>query len=156
MIRIVIAITGLLCTSEAHADWYYFVMKVECTKDSLRIVDYSAYDEEGKARAAEPGAIDVDTLSTWKSTPDDLNVPDQPIPNVTVCKIPAGKYRVVLTNAGGGYSAPYPVVNVLEITNPKRPKFLIRNLALNKSYEYKRYEIHFSSKYPIGHIVEEK
>lgn len=131
-------------------------MKVVCEENSLRIIDYSAYNEEGKARSAEVGAIDVDKLSTWKHTSNDLNVPDQSRPHVTVCNIPAGKYRVVLTNTGGGYAAPYPVVNVNEITSPKRPKILIHNLALDKSYEYKRYEIVFSSKYPKGHFIEEK
>jgi len=63
---------------------------------------------------------------------------------------------VVLTNAGGGYSAPYPVINVREISNPKQPVVLIRDLALDKSYEYKRYEILFSRKYPKGKIIEEK
>jgi hypothetical protein len=148
---------GLLIPLQAHADWYYYVMKVVCTKDELRIIDYSAYNEEGEARAAEPGAIDVDKLSTWRRTPEELNVPDKPLPHVTICKIPAGKYRVTLTNAGGGYSAPYPVVNVQEISDSKHPKVLIRNLALEKSYKYKRYEIIFSSKYPKGQkIIEEK
>jgi hypothetical protein len=131
-------------------------MKVECTKESLRIIDYSAYNEEGQARAAELGAINVDKLSTWKHTPNDLNVPDKPRPHVTICSTTAGKYRAALTNAGGGYSAPYPVVNVREISNPKRPTVLIRDLALERSYEYKHYEIIFSSEYPKGHIVEEK
>ncbi len=147
---------GLLIPLQVHADWYYYVMKVVCTKDELRIIDYSAYNEEGEARAAEPGAIDVDKLSTWRRTPEELNVPDKPLPHVTICKIPAGKYRVTLTNAGGGYSAPYPVVNVQEISDSKHPKVLIRNLALEKSYKYKRYEIIFSSKYPKGQKIIEK
>ena len=147
---------GLLIPLQANADWYYYVMKVVCTKEELRVIDYSAYNEEGKSRGQEPSAIDVDKLSTWKHTPDELNVPDKPLPHVTICNIPAGKYRVVLTNAGGGYSAPYPVVNVQEISDPKHPKVLIRNVVLEESHMYKRYEIIFSSKYPKGHIIKEK
>ena len=154
--RAVLFLVGLLAAFQAHADWYYYVMKVVCEKDALRIIDYSEYNEEGKARAAEPGAIDVDTLSTWRRTPNDLNVPDKPLPRITTCTIPAGKYRVVLTNAGGGYSAPYPVVNVREISDPKQPKVLFQDLALDNSYEYKRYEILFSSEHPRGRIIEEK
>lgn len=152
-----LALAGLIIiSSPANADWYYYAMKVVCTTQSLRIIDYSAYNEEGQAHAAEPGVIDVDKLSTWKRTPDDLNVPDKPLPHVTTCNTSAGKYQVVLTNAGGGYSAPYPVINVREISNPKQPAVFIRDLALDKSYEYKRYEILFSRKYPKGQIIEEK
>jgi len=151
-----VCICGCFASFSAHADWYYYVMKVVCEEGVLRIVDYSAFNEEGKARRAEIDAIDVDNLSTWKHTSNDLNVPDKPLPHVTVCNIPAGKYRVALTNAGGGYSAPYPVVNVREETNPKRPKVVIRNLALDKSYEYQHYEIVFSSKFPKGNFIEEK
>jgi hypothetical protein len=154
--RTFVFLATLLGSSQAYADWYYYVMKIVCAKDELRIIDYSAYNEEGKARAAEPGAIDVDTLSTWRRTSNDLNVPDKPLPRVTICNIHAGKYQVVLTNAGGGYSAPYPVVNVREISDPKQPKVLFRDVELDKSYEYKRYEIVFSSRYPKGQIIDEK
>jgi hypothetical protein len=146
----------LAFASQAKADWYYYVMKVACSTESLRIIDYSAHNEEGLTRAADPGAIDVDKLSTWKTTPDDLNVPDKPLPHVTVCSTAAGKYRVTLTNAGGGYSAPYPIVNVREISNPQRPKVLFRNLSLERSYDYEHYEILFSRKHPKGRIVEKK
>jgi hypothetical protein len=146
----------LLVAPSAHADWYYYVMKVICAKEELRIIDYSAYNEEGQKRAAQADAIDVDHLSTWKRTENDLNVPDKPLPHVTNCTIPAGTYRVVLTNTGGGYSAPHPVVNVLDLSKPKAPRVLIRDLELNDSHNYKRYEIVFSSKYPRGRIIEER
>jgi len=153
---ILILISCAFVPFSAQGDWYYYVMKVECTNDYLRVIDYSAYNEEGKARAAESGAIDVDTLSTWRRTSEELNVPDMALPQVTVCNIPAGKYRVVLTNGGGGYSAPYPVVNVQEISDPEVPRDIIRNLALDKSFQYKRYEILFSSDYPAGRMIKEE
>jgi hypothetical protein len=143
---------GCLLTASAHADWYYYVMKVVCDRSEIRIINYSAYNEIGEARSKEIDAIDVDELSTWKHTGDDLNVPDKPKPYVKVCKIPAGKYRVTLTNAGGGYSAPYPVVNVVEISNSKMPTPLITNLEL-EGVEKGAYEIVFSSRYPKGKIV---
>ena len=129
-------------------------MKVVCDQNEIRIIDYSAYNELGEARGKERDVIDVDTLSTWKHTSDDLNVPDKPRPYVKVCKTPAGKYKVTLTNTGGGYSAPYPVINVLEISNPKAPKRLITNLHLDQVVN-KRYEIIFSKQYPKGQIIEE-
>jgi hypothetical protein len=146
---------GLLVASDARADWYYFVMKIECGKTTLRIIDYSAYDEEGEARSMEPGAIDVDNLSTWRTTEKDLNVPDKPLPHISICVIPSGKYRVVLTNAGGGWSAPYPVVNVQEISDPDRPRELIHDLKLDKSSEFKRYEIVFSPENASGKVIQE-
>lgn len=129
-------------------------MKVVCSRTELRIIDYSEYNEIGEARRYERGAIDVDKLSTWKHTSDDLNVPDKPRPYVKVCKIPAGTYKVTLTSAGGGYSAPYPVVNVAEISNPKMPKRLITALELDQVVK-NRYEIVFSAKTPEGQIIDE-
>ena len=152
----IVCLAGLVFSFQAHADWYYYVMKVECQKDLLRIVDYSAYNEEGQAHASEPDAIDVDKLSTWKRTENDLNVPDEPRPHVADCTIPSGKYRVILTNAGGGYSAPYPVINVRELSDAEQPKVLIRNLSLEHSSQYRRYEIVFSSAYPQGQVIAEK
>ena len=152
---ILIAVGCLLFATSAEADWYWYVMKVVCGDNELRVIDYSAYNEEGEARRLDPNAIDVDKLSTWKRTDQDLRVPDKPLPHVTICRIPAGKYRVVLTNAGGGYSAPYPVINVQEISDPKHPKTLIKDISLEDSYKYKRYEIIFSSKYPKGNIIKE-
>jgi hypothetical protein len=147
-------VIGLLFVSPARADWYYYVMKVVCNQDQLRIINYSAYNEEGQARGSEPDAIDVDKLSTWRHTENDLNVPDKPLPYVKTCKIRGGRYRVVLTNAGGGYSAPYPVVNVSEISAPGKPRVLIRNLEL-KDVVRNRYEIIFSAKHPDGQIIDE-
>jgi hypothetical protein len=152
--RIALIIFFCLLTSSAHADWYWHVMKVVCDKNELRIIDYSAYNELGEARRIEPGAIDVDSLSTWKTTKEELNIPDKPRPYVKVCKIPSGKYKVILTNAGGGYSAPYAVVNVLEISNPKKPTVLIKELHLDQVVE-NRYEIIFSKEHPEGIIINE-
>jgi len=152
----VIFLGSITAALPAHADWYYYVMKVVCTKDELRVIDYSAYNEEGMARGAEPGAIDVDKLSTWKRTPDELNVPDKPLPNISTCSTASGKYRVILTNAGGGYSAPYPVINVREISKPKLPVVLIKDFALDKSQEYKQFEILFNRENPRGRTIEEK
>ena len=149
-------LAGFLFAPLAQADWYYFVMKVECQNDALRIIDYSAWNEEGQEHGSEPGAIDVDKLSTWRRTENDLNVPDKPLPHVTDCAISSGKYRVILTNAGGGYSAPHPVINVLEVSVPDQPRILIRDLNLEDSSDYQRYEILFSSAYPRGRIIAEK
>ena len=145
---------SMLLATSAHADWYYYVMKVVCEKSELKVINYSAYNEEGQARGKEPDAIDVDTLSTWRTTENDLNVPDKPLPYVKVCAIPSGKYRVVLTNTGGGYSAPYPVVNVTEVTNPQKPKILIHDLYLDRVVK-NRYEIVFSKSHPNGQIIDE-
>lgn len=151
--RTALIMFGLLLTHEARADWYYYVMKIECGTETLRVINYSAYNEEGIARGKEPGAIDVDKLSTWRHTEDGLNIPDKPLPHIEICKIPSGKYKVILTNAGGGYSAPYPVVNVLEISNPKKPKLLIDNLALPDVVE--KQEIAFSRENPNGLVINE-
>ncbi|MGB7543312.1 MAG: hypothetical protein WBM28_15020 [Burkholderiales bacterium] len=145
---------GCCLATSANADWYYHVMKVVCDKSDLRVIDYSEYNEVGQARGKEPGAIDVDNLSTWKRTANDLNVPDKPLPHTEVCKIPSGEYKVILTNAGGGYSAPYPVVNVTEITNPKAPRVLVKNLHLDHVVK-NRYEIIFSKDHPEGLIIDE-
>ena len=150
----VVALAGILVANSAHADWYYHVMKVKCDKSELRIIDYSAYNEEGEARSKEPDAIDVDTLSTWRTTENDLNVPDEPRPYEKICAIPSGTYKVVLTNAGGGYSAPFPVVNVTEISDPRKPKVLIHNLGLPDVVK-NRYEIIFSRKHPNGQVIDE-
>ena len=155
--RVLIVFLSLTASVPAYADWYYYVMKVECGKTDLRIIDYSAYNEEGDARRTEPGAIDVDTLSTWRSVGEkgnELNVPDKPLPYVKVCSIPTGTYKVILTNAGGGYSAPYPVVNVIEISNSKKPKSLFHNLELSRGVN-NRYEIVFSKEHPTGLIIDE-
>lgn len=152
--KTLLAAISCLLTASAHADWYYRVMKVVCTRSAISIIDYSAFNEIGEARGMESDAIDVDKLSTWKHTSNDLNVPDKPKPYVKVCKIPAGKYRVTLTNAGGGYSAPYAVVNVVEISNPKVPIRLITELHLDQVVK-SRYEIVFSTKYPKGQIIDE-
>jgi len=143
-----------LFATSAHADWYYHVMKVVCDRNEIRIIDYSEFNEVGETRGKESDAINVDNLSTWKHTSDDLNVPDKPKPYIKVCKIPAGNYKVTLTNAGGGYSAPYPVVNVLEISNLKLLIPLITDLALDQVVK-NRYEIVFSTQYPRGHIINE-
>jgi hypothetical protein len=149
-------VAGICCllAASAYADWYYRVMKVICDGETLRVIDYSAPNEIGEARSKESDAIDVDQLSTWKRTSNDLNVPDKPKPYVNVCAIPWGKYRVTLTNAGGGYSAPYPVVNVVEISDPSAPKSLITDLHLNHIAR-SRYEIVFSRQHPNGKVVEE-
>jgi hypothetical protein len=152
--KIVFMVFSCVLATPAHADWYYYVMKVVCDRSEIKIINYSAYNEIGEARGKESDAIDVDKLSTWKHTSDDLNVPDKPKPYVKVCKIPAGKYRVTLTNAGGGYSAPYPVVNVVEISNPKVPTPLIADLALDNAVK-NRYEIVFSTQHPKGQIIDE-
>lgn len=149
-----IIMSAWLISPLASADWYYYVMKVECTSNELRIIDYSEYNELGLAQSKEADAIDVDTLSTWKTTDDGLNVPDKPLPYIKVCETSSGKYKVVLTNAGGGYSAPYPVVTVFEISNPSFPKILIENMSLNFVVE-NRYEIVFSKENPIGLIINE-
>jgi hypothetical protein len=137
----------------AGADWYYYVLKISCTDTELRIIDYSAHNAEGARRAAEPDAIDVNKLSTWRETPDFLNVPDKPLPHVTLCSLPAGTYRVTLTNAGGGYSAPYPVINVEQVV--PQAKALIRDHSLEDSWRYERFEIVFSSEFPEGRIIAE-
>jgi hypothetical protein len=152
--RTVLLTFSLFFATSAYADWYYHVMKVVCEKNELKVIDYSAYNEVGEARSKEPDAIDVDSLSTWKTTENDLNVPDQPLPYVKLCAIPSGKYKVVLTNAGGGYSAPYPVVNVIEVSDRKKPKTLIRNLSLDHVVK-NRYEIIFSKDFPKGRIIDE-
>jgi hypothetical protein len=152
--KFAVLVLGCLLTTSAQADWYYRVMKVVCGKNELRVIDYSAPGELGEARGKERGAIDVDTLSTWKTTANELNVPDKPLPHIEICKIPSGKYKVTLTNAGGGYSAPYAVVNVVEITNPQKPMVLIDNLHLNQILK-KRYEIVFSKDHPEGLIINE-
>lgn len=152
MRRLVIAL-GCCLASSANADWYYYVMKIECEKNEIRIVNYSEYNELGKARGKEPGAIDVDTLSTWRSTENHLNVPDKPLPYVKICQIPSRKYKIVLTNAGGGYVAPHPVVNVTEISDPKNPRILINNLHLGGVKN--RNEIVFSKENPDGLIIDE-
>jgi hypothetical protein len=150
----ILIVIGCCLASSAHADWYYHVMKVVCDKNELRVVDYSAYNELGQARGKEPDAIDVDTLSTWRATKDELNVPDKPLPYVKLCKITSGKFKVVLTNAGGGYTAPHPVVNVTEVTDPVNPKSLINNLHLDHVVK-NRYEIVFSKEHPDGLILDE-
>jgi uncharacterized protein YecT (DUF1311 family) len=156
IVRCLAVLACITPVAPAHADWYYYVMKVVCTANELRVLDYSAYNEEGAQRRFETGAIDVDKLSTWRRTENDLNVPDKPRPHVTVCKIPSGRYRVTLTNAGGGYSAPFPVINVHEISNPNQQKVLIHNLALTDSHEYQRIELVFSTAYPRGRIIKER
>lgn len=152
--RILLVMLGLFFTNAASADWYYYVMKIACEKEKLRIINYSAFNELGKARGQEKGAIDVDTLSTWRRTDNDLKVPDKPLPYVQVCKIPSGKYQVTLTNAGGGYTAPYPVVHVVEISNPAKPKILIDHLELAEIVNIKQ-EIVFSRNHPNGLIINE-
>ncbi len=129
-------------------------MRVVCEKNELRIIDYSAYNELGEARRKEPGAIDVDSLSTWKATDNGLNVPDKTLPYVKMCRLNSGKYKVILTNAGGGHSSPYPVVNVSEISDPRHAKSLISNLELNHEMR-NRYEIIFNLEYPKGKIIDE-
>jgi hypothetical protein len=149
----ILIVLGCCFASSTHADWYYYVMKIVCEKNELRVVNYSAYNELGQVRGKEPDAIDVDTLSTWRTTENQLNVPDKPLPYVKICQIPTGKYKVVLTNAGGGYTAPHPVVNVTETSDPKNPKTLINNLHLHGVKN--RNEIIFSKENPEGLIIDE-
>jgi len=151
-LKIKILLLGLACTLQA--DWYYHVMKITCSENTIKVINYSAYNEIGEARGKEPDAIDVDKLSTWKTTADELNIPDKSLPYIKVCTIPSGKYKIILTNAGGGYSAPYPVVNVSEISDLKNQKILIANLSLRDVVENKN-EIIFSSEYPKGKVINE-
>jgi hypothetical protein len=147
---------SIIFSSYAHADWYWYVLKVDCSETQLKIINYSAYNEEGEARAAESGVIDVNDLSTYRMTEEDLRVPDKDLPHVETCRIPSGSYEVVLTNAGGRWSAPFPIVNVTEVTNSTQPESLIKHLSLEDSYEYKKYEIIFSAESPKGKIIKEK
>lgn len=151
MKKILLCIVVLIST-EVSADWFYYVMKIECNNEELKVINYSAYNEIGLRRGKEEGAIDVDKLSTWRTTSDDLRVPDKPNPHVEDCSIPSGSYRVTITNEGGGYSAPYPVVSVEEITNTSAPEVLIDSLRLRYSSEYIN-EIVFSKNHPKGHII---
>ena len=96
----------------------------------------------------------MDSLSTWKATDNGLNVPDKPLPYVKVCKLASHKYKVVLTNAGGGHSAPYPVVNVSEVSDPRQAESLINNLELNHEVKT-RYEIIFNLNHPRGKIIDD-
>ncbi|WP_223469102.1 hypothetical protein [Massilia soli] len=119
------------CSSSALADWYYRSFKVECSRDQIAVIDYSAYNEAGEARLLERNVIDVDKLSTWRTTEDDLNVPDKPLPHRRECKMGGKKYSIVLTNqSNGGYSPPVPVVNITNTTNPRRPIRIVSECAL--------------------------
>jgi hypothetical protein len=143
----------LLFSTSALADWPYRIMKIKCTKSMIEIIDYSAYDEDGEARLKEKGVIDVDQLSTWRHTQNDLNVPDKPLPLETVCSIPSGKYKIILNNRAIGSSAgwwpPVPVVDISEISNPRNPVVLFKDIELSE-FPQKHVKIIISKKYPHG------
>jgi hypothetical protein len=128
--RYLALIAALTASAGASADWPYRIMKVECNADTIEVIDYSAYNEDGKMRLLESNVIDVDKLSTW-ITRNDLNFPDQPLPHKVVCELGRRKYQIVLTNGPTrGYSPPDPVVNITDITNPRSPDRLFVDFAL--------------------------
>lgn len=141
--------------NDAMADWPFRILKVECTAKEIRIIDYSAYNEDGKRRLREKGVIDVDKLSTWKHTNDDLNVPDKPQPYKRTCKLQTGRYAITLTNQStGGYSPPDPVINITRITSDHKSERLFKDLELTEMPN-KETEIVISGKYPTGQLIKE-
>jgi len=128
--RLLVLIIALTASAVAWADWPYRIMKVQCTAEKIEVIDYSAYNEDGRMRLLESDAINVDKLSTWV-TRDDFNFPDQPLPHKVTCELGPRKYQIVLTNAStGGYSPPNPVVNITDITNPGSPERLFVDFGL--------------------------
>jgi hypothetical protein len=151
--RIIALFILLPVSMSAMADWPYRSIKIECQSELIEVIDYSAYNEEGQARLNEPGVINVDKLSTWRHTANDLNVPDKPLPYKKVCKVGTRTYSIVLNNAStGGYSPPNPVVSIIDITIPNKPDVLIDKFELTDMPEEETKFI-VSKKYPKGIFI---
>jgi len=145
----------LLCPTDAIADWPFRILKIECTAKEIAVVDYSAYNEDGKKRLHEKGAIDVDKLSTWRHTSDDLNVPDRPQPYRRTCKLPTGIYSITLTNQStGGYSPPDPVINITRSTSEHHSERLFKDLVLTEMPQAVT-KIVISVECPNGRLIKE-
>jgi hypothetical protein len=128
-------------------------MKIECLNNMIEVIDYSDYNEAGEARLKEPGVINVDNLSTWRHTADDLNVPDKPLPHKKVCKVSSRTYSIILNNASiGGYSPPDPVVSITDITNPKKPDRLVDKFELTDMPEEETKFV-ISKEHPKGMFI---
>lgn len=151
--RQVIFFILFVVASKASADWFYYVIKIECNSEEFKVINYSAYNEEGRKRGKENGVIDVDKLSTWRTTPDGLNIPDKSAPHIEECTTNSGKYRIIIENEGGGYSAPYPVIYVDERSVSGNPNWLINRLSLEYRSEKYIKELVFSAEHPEGIIV---
>ncbi|GAB3467450.1 hypothetical protein GCM10027321_34930 [Massilia terrae] len=148
-LRFAIVVLGASASSHALADWPYRGIKVECSRDALAVIDYSEYNEEGKARLSQANVIDVDKLSTWRHE-NDLNVPDKPLPRKIECKAGGQRYSLVLTNSSnGGYAPPSPVIAVANTSTPNHPVQIIAACTLEDMPEGET-KIVFSRRHPNG------
>ncbi|WP_157572358.1 hypothetical protein [Nevskia soli] len=142
-----------LFSTAAVADWPYRIIKVECTASEISVIDYSAYNDDGLRRLREKGAVDVDKLSTWRHTNNDLNVPDKPLPYKRKCRLRSGIYEIVLTNqVTDGYSPPNPVITIKRNTPDHRSKYLFKDLVLSEMPK-ETTMIVISKEFPGGNFI---
>lgn len=112
-----------------NADVPFRSVKIECHKDEIKVIDYSEWNDTGQERLKEPDVIAVDNLSTWKQTADGMyNVPDKPLPFKKICGVGLRTYQIVVTNRpNDDYTTPYPVVDIIDVTDRKKPVHLFKN-----------------------------
>ena len=146
--RYVLALVLSVLSNSVFADWYYYVYKIECNQDSLRIIDYSAHNSEGDIRSQEPSVIYAENLAVWGINERGDRFVVKYTPHVENCNLPFGNYRITIETGGG--SPAWGRWTVEELSSKKQ---LYRN-NMTEVFMRKR-ELVFKKEQPNGVLIEE-